>query len=83
MQVVWYKDTMKLMETSRLHMINVGDTYKMTIVELEAADWGRYYCGASNSLGEILIKITLTGTNIEFTIDVLKSQIKNFFLLVN
>ena len=32
LKVLWYKDTMKLMESSHLHILNVGDTYKLTIL---------------------------------------------------
>ena len=61
LQVVWYKDTMKLIETSRLHILNVGATYEMTILNVRRDDWGQYYCGASNKLGEVSVKVTLTG----------------------
>ena len=30
-QVLWYKDTMKLIEGDRIHMANVGNTYKLSI----------------------------------------------------
>ena len=52
---------MKLIETSRLHILNVGDTYEMTILNVRRDDWGQYYCGASNKLGEVSVKVTLTG----------------------
>ena len=61
LQVVWYKDTMKLIDTSHLHILNVGDTYEMTILNMRRDDWGQYYCGASNKLGEVSVKVTLTG----------------------
>ena len=52
---------MKLIETSRLHILNVGATYEMTILNVRRDDWGQYYCGASNKLGEMSVKVTLTG----------------------
>ena len=60
-QVLWYKDTMKLIETSHLHILRVGDTYKLTITDLVQEDWGQYYCGASNKLGEVSIAVIVTG----------------------
>ena len=52
---------MKLIETSRLHILTVGDTYKLTIRDLVREDWGQYYCGASNKLGEVSVAVTVTG----------------------
>jgi len=60
-KVVWYKDTMKLMESSRLHIHHVGSSYKLNIKDLEIGDWGQYYCGAANKLGESSVQVTLTG----------------------
>ena len=52
---------MKLIETSRLHILTVGDTYKLTITNLMSDDWGQYFCGAYNKLGEVSVQVTLTG----------------------
>ena len=52
---------MKLIETSRLHILTVGDTYKLTITNLMSDDWGQYFCGASNKLGEVSVQVTITG----------------------
>jgi len=49
-RVLWYKDTMKLIEGDRMHMSSVGNTYKLTINEVTLADYGTYYCRASNLL---------------------------------
>ena len=53
---------MKLIETSRLHILRVGDTYKLTITDLVQNDWGQYFCGASNKLGEVSKAVIITGT---------------------
>ena len=42
--MLWYRDTMKLIEGERLHMSSVGDTYKLSITELTTQDYGVYYC---------------------------------------
>jgi len=60
-KVVWYKDTMKLIESSRLHIHQVGSSYQLNIMDVETEDWGIYYCGASNQLGEVSGEVTLTG----------------------
>ena len=52
---------MKLIETSRLHILRVGDTYKLTITDLVQNDWGQYFCGASNKLGEVSKAVIITG----------------------
>ena len=63
-QVVWYRHTMKLIDSSHLHMLNVGDTYKLVMGDIKTQNWGQYHCQASNSLGETSGSITLTGMNI-------------------
>ena len=35
LKVVWYKDTMKLMESSHLHILTVGDTHKLNILGIK------------------------------------------------
>ena len=49
-QVLWYKETMKLIEGERLHTEQIGDTYKLTINKMRLQDYGDYYCKASNPL---------------------------------
>ena len=49
-QVLWYKETMKLIEGERLHTEQIGDTYKLTIAKMRLQDYGDYYCKASNPL---------------------------------
>lgn len=60
-KVVWYRHTMKLIDSSHLHMLNVGDTYKLVMGDIKTQNWGQYHCQASNSLGETSGSITLTG----------------------
>ena len=49
-QVLWYKETMKLIEGDRLQLEQIGDTYKLTLRRVRLQDYGRYYCRASNLL---------------------------------
>ena len=49
-QVLWYKETMKLIEGERLQTEQIGDTYKLTISKMRLQDYGDYYCRASNPL---------------------------------
>ena len=63
-QVVWYQDTMKLMDSSHLHMINVGDSHRLSILNIDPGHWDTYHCSASNNLGDNSVSITLTGINI-------------------
>ena len=44
LQVLWYRDTMKLIEGERLHMSSVGNTYKLSIADVRTQDYGVYYC---------------------------------------
>lgn len=61
-RVLWYKDTMKLIEGERIHMSNVGNTYKLNINSVTVGDYGKYYCKASNLLErEVNEVVHLTG----------------------
>lgn len=61
-RVLWYKDTMKLIEGDRIHMANVGNTYKLSIADIKISDYGRYFCRASNLLErEVNGVVELTG----------------------
>jgi len=61
-RVLWYKDTMKLIEGERIHMSNVGNTYKLNIHSVTSQDYGQYYCKASNLLErEVNQVVHLTG----------------------
>ena len=48
--MLWYKETMKLIEGDRLQLVQIGDTYKLTLRRVRLQDYGRYYCRASNLL---------------------------------
>jgi len=61
-RVLWYRDTMKLIEGERLHMSSVGNTYKLSIADVRTQDYGVYYCRASNLLErEVNGVVQLTG----------------------
>jgi len=60
-KVLWYKETMKLIDGSHLRLLHVGDTYKLSITGVDSTDWGTYHCQASNSLGDTSKSLTLTG----------------------
>ena len=61
-QVLWYKETMKLIEGERLQTEQIGDTYKLTISKMRLQDYGDYYCRASNPLDKGQSKaVVLTG----------------------
>ena len=60
-QVVWYQDTMKLMDSSHVHMSSVGHSHKLTISRLDSGHWSAYHCTASNSLADKSEQIILTG----------------------
>jgi len=61
-RVLWYKDTMKLIEGDRIHMASVGNTYKLSIADIKISDYGRYFCRASNLLErEVNGVVELTG----------------------
>ena len=63
LKVVWYKDTMKLIQGDRIHTEQVGDTYKLSINKVGVRDYGHYYCRANNLLNkEVTAEIVLTGT---------------------
>lgn len=49
-RVLWYKDTMKLIEGERIHMSSVGNTFKLSIAQVSSQDYGDYYCRATNLL---------------------------------
>ena len=53
---------MKLIEGDRLHLEQIGDTYKLTINKVRLQDYGQYYCRASNLLAkEVSRPVVLTG----------------------
>jgi len=61
-RVLWYKDTMKLIQGDRIHTEQVGDTYKLTVSRVGIQDYGNYFCKASNLLDkEVSAKMVLTG----------------------
>ena len=62
-QVLWYKDTMKLIEGERIHTEHIGNTYKLSITTVTERDFGKYFCKASNLLEkEISQVVHLTGS---------------------
>ena len=62
-QVLWYKDTMKLIEGERIHTEHIGNTYKLSISRVTERDYGKYFCKASNLLEkEISQVVHLTGS---------------------
>ena len=64
MQVLWYRDTMKLIQGDRITTEQVGDTYKLTVNRVGIRDYGNYYCKASNLLDkDVTASIVLTGIN--------------------
>jgi len=61
-RVLWYKDTMKLIEGERIHTEHIGNTYKLSITGVTERDYGKYFCKASNLLEkEISQVVHLTG----------------------
>jgi len=61
-RVLWYKDTMKLIEGERIHTEHIGNTYKLSITRVTERDYGKYLCKASNLLEkEISQVVHLTG----------------------
>ena len=61
-QVLWYKDTMKLIEGERIHTEHIGNTYKLIISGVSESDYGKYRCKATNLLEkEVSQVVHLTG----------------------
>jgi len=61
-KVLWYKDTMKLIQGERIHTEHIGNTYKLIISQVTERDYGKYFCKASNLLEkEISQVVHLTG----------------------
>ncbi|XP_061109721.1 obscurin isoform X40 [Conger conger] len=57
--VTWEKEKLRLTSGGRFKTVEDGDTYRLTIYDLNLEDSGQYMCRAKNNVGEAYAAVTL------------------------
>jgi hypothetical protein len=61
LQVLWYRDTMRLDTTERRIMEARGSRHTLIIRKVQASDFANYTCMADNQIGKTRQKLELSG----------------------
>lgn len=61
LQVLWYRDTLRLDTTERRIMEVRGSRHTLVISRVQASDFGNYSCVADNSVGKARQYLELSG----------------------
>jgi hypothetical protein len=61
LQVLWYRDTMRLDTTERRIMESRGSRHTLIIRKVQASDFANYTCMADNQIGKTRQKLELSG----------------------